>query len=204
MCWQDAFLLLFSALSEATKETRIKRLRGTGNSQLVENITCGSGDEMSQRLLNRKITFVSGDFIVCVILLISMRPSSTFFFRFLSVLLTSFLLTGCDPGVSKISGEFLRTSKIKGLNFTKTSSTDNARIKRLIPAGYDFRLGSWIDKWTVARDTDHLIYRGGASKTEKTYLMFLIVWSNSKGRVVFSEMGHKSSGSYPSGLISSP
>lgn len=65
MCWQDAFLLLFSASSEATKETRIKRLRGTGNSQLVENITCSSDDETSQRLLNRKKTFVSGDFIVC-------------------------------------------------------------------------------------------------------------------------------------------
>ena len=121
----------------------------------------------------------------------------------LALLLILFTLSACRKG--EISSEFLRIAKIKSLSFTPTSQTDNSRIQPLIQhGGYTYRLGEWKDKWSVARDRNCLVYRGGAAKSDSEHVMFVIVWSNSQGRVVFSEIGHNRSGNYPSGLTSSP
>ena len=119
------------------------------------------------------------------------------------LLLTIFAIGSCRKG--DVSSEFLRIAKIKSLIFNQASRTDNARILPIIQrAGYNYRLGDWRNQWSVASDNNYLIYRGGAAKSDSNYMFFVILWSNSQGRVVFSELGHTHIGKYPSGLTSSP
>jgi hypothetical protein len=124
-------------------------------------------------------------------------------YRSLVILLAIFVIASCRKG--ELSSEFLRIAKIKSLNFNKTSRTDDARILPIIQrSGYNYRLGDWKNQWSVAKDNDYLIYRGGAAKSDTNQMFFVILWSNSQGRAVFSELGPSRIGSYPSGLTSSP
>jgi hypothetical protein len=112
-------------------------------------------------------------------------------------------LTSAKTG--EVSSEFLRLAKIKTIIFKATSENDNKRIEPLIQqSGHNFRLAEWRDQWTKAQDHDYTIYRGGAAKSAEEFSMFVIVWSNTQGKIVFSEIGYNKNGSYPSGLTSSP
>ena len=120
------------------------------------------------------------------------------------LLLILFTLASCVRK-GDVSSEFRRIAKIKSLSFTPTSQADDGRILALIQSrGYDYRLKDWKEQWSVARDKNYLIYRGGAAQSDNKFVMFVIVWSNSQERVVFTEIGHDRSGNYPSGLTSSP
>jgi|GEM_PF-4843824 len=109
------------------------------------------------------------------------------------------------PACNKQSSEYYRVSKDNNLSFNPTTNNDNQKIQSLVQqGGYTHRVSEWQDKWNVAHDKNHLIYRGGVAKSDSNYVTFVVVWSNSQRRVVFSEIGHKRTGTYPSGLESSP
>lgn len=121
----------------------------------------------------------------------------------LSLLIVVFALPSCKEG--EISSEFLRVAKVKSLSFKPTSDSDNRRIELLVQrSGHNYRISEWKSQWKRAQDRNYIIYCGGAAKSENNHVMFIIVWSKSQERVVFSEIGFNKSGVYPSGIASSP
>lgn len=127
----------------------------------------------------------------------------TTLYAILPLLFIMCFLPSCNEGA--ISSEFFRIAKVKGLSFSPNSESDNRRIEPIIKRnGYNYRLRDWRPQWAVASDNNHLIYRGGAAASANKHMVFIIVWSNAQDRVVFSELGHSRTGTYPSGLKSSP
>ena len=120
---------------------------------------------------------------------------------------TFILISSCGEvvPVGDISEEFLRLSKVKALDFKPLSEAERQKVESLSAlSSYQYRLGEWADKWAAARDGGYLIYKGGAAKSANRHAFFIVVWSISENRAVFVEVGHHRTGTYPSGLMSSP
>lgn len=126
--------------------------------------------------------------------------------------LLSLAFQSCDGVVGKgeVGETFLRLAKVKSLKFEKPSQ---AMIEStLIPAikdipefsGNNYRFKDSVDAWTVAKDGRYLIHRGSVHESKTSYRFFVVVYESSTRRPVFYEAGHSTSGTYPSGIKSSP